>query len=125
MQTAPYGLTPPYGLPNVIVNGESGFIITGNYPIVNLLKLNDLVNEINYARPHYQGYSNGGLVTSAGDTTMRSHFVRSGYDINGSGIKIGVISDSYDTKTASTTATTPFQPIKISPYILSCQLLTL
>ena len=32
-----------------------------------------------------------------GDTTIRTWLVRSGYGLNGDGIKIGVISDSYAT----------------------------
>ena len=118
LQTAPYGLIPPYGL-NYFPNGQSGFIITGQFPIVNLLKLNLLQTEINYCRTHYQAFSNSGLVTTAGDTTMRSYLVRSGYSVDGTGIKIGVISDSYNTIPSGTTATLPLQPIKIPPFIIS------
>ena len=96
LQTAPYGLIPPYGL-NYFPDGQSNFIITGLYPIVNLLKLNLLPTEINYCRTHYAAFSNAGIKTTAGDTTIRTWLVRSGYGLNGNGIKIGVISDSYAT----------------------------
>jgi Subtilase family/Secretion system C-terminal sorting domain/MBG domain (YGX type) len=97
LQTAPYGLT------NIISNGTSNFIITGKFPIINLPKLNFLFTEINYCRPYYQGLTNIGLVTSAGDTSIRSYLVRNGYNVNGDGIKVGVISNSYSTITSGTT----------------------
>ncbi|MCB0666664.1 MAG: S8 family serine peptidase [Saprospiraceae bacterium] len=37
-----------------------------------------------------------GAVTSEGDVTHQANLVRSDYNIDGSGVKIGVISDSYD-----------------------------
>ena len=101
LQTAPYGLIPPYGL-SYFPNGQSNFIITGLYPIVNLLKLNLLSTQINYCRTHYSAFSNSGIKTSAGDTTIRTWLVRSGYNINGDGIKIGLMSDSYKTITNGT-----------------------
>jgi len=111
-----------YGLTNIVTNGVNGdgvngsrLIITGDYPIINLLKLNLLGAYINFCRPFYEPFSNAGLVTSAGDTTMRSHFVRSGYKINGDGVKVGVISNSYATITNGTTATLPLQPVTDPP----------
>jgi len=106
-----------YGLINIVTNGENGLgekeiVITGDYPIINLLKLNELYDYINYCRPFYEAISNsGGLVTSAGDTTMRSNLVRSGYKIDGAGIKVGIISNSFATITSATTPTLPLQPI--------------
>ena len=109
-----------YGLKNIVTNGLNGadgskLIITGDFPIVNLLKLNALGQYINYCRPFYAPFSNSGLVNSAGDTTMRSNLVRSGYKINGNGIKVGVISNSYATITNGTTATLPFNPVPGAP----------
>jgi hypothetical protein len=115
LQTAPYGLIPPFGL-NYFPDGQSTFKITGMYPIVNLLKLNDLFVELNHVSIYYQPFTfSAGLVTTAGDTTMRSHFVRSGYNINGNNIKIGVISNSYATIPSGTTATLPLQPVTVPP----------
>jgi hypothetical protein len=98
--------TSPYGLRNIQSNGASNFIITGEFPIVNLPKLN-LVPEINYCRPYYQEITHSGVVTSAGDTSVRSWLVRNGYNLNGDGIKIGVISNSFNTITSATLA--PFK----------------
>lgn len=104
-----------YGLRDTIPNGTSNFFITGFFPVPHLPNLNSLAAIINYCRPHYQGHNNSGLVHSAGDTTIRSYLVRKGYTINGDGIKIGVISDSYATITAGTTATLPYQPVTSPP----------
>ncbi|MEJ7586606.1 MAG: hypothetical protein WKI04_03480 [Ferruginibacter sp.] len=93
-----------YGLTNIVSNGASDFIITGLLQISKLPLLNSLTALLVYARPHYAPLSNRGLVTSAGDVSMRANFVRDGYNLQGSGIKIGVISDSYNTIQAATTA---------------------
>ena len=104
-----------FGLKDTIPNGTSNFIITGFYPVINLPNLNLLFEIINYVRPHYTGYTNSGIVNSAGDTTIRSYLVRKGYAVNGDGIKIGVLSDSYATITSGTTATLPLQPFPPGP----------
>ncbi|HEU5166173.1 MAG TPA: S8/S53 family peptidase [Chitinophagaceae bacterium] len=88
-----------YGLINILPNGLSKHTVTGDFPILNLPKLDALINILNYCRPYYRPFNNIGAVTSAGDTTIRSNLVRSGYELDGTGIKIGVISDSYRTVT--------------------------
>jgi hypothetical protein len=104
LQTATYGLRPPYYPDDLSFhNGQSNLIITGQFPIENLITLDNFnidagVNKINFIRTYYIPVSNSGLVTSAGDTTIRTWLVRSGYNVTGNGIKIGVISDSYATK---------------------------
>ncbi|TMI90296.1 MAG: T9SS type A sorting domain-containing protein [Bacteroidetes bacterium] len=115
---------PTYGLTNIYPSGLSPLTITGDLPIINLLKLNSLGNIINYCRPYYLPYTFSerdtltGLVKTAGDTTMKTNLVRPGYRLNGDGIKIGVISDSYNTILSGTTPTLPLRPIKIAPYII-------
>ncbi|MDN3654626.1 MBG domain-containing protein [Ferruginibacter paludis] len=109
-----------YGLINTVTNGVNGaqgskLIITGDYPIANLLKLNLLNDIINFCRPFYAPFSNSGLVNSAGDTTMRSNLVRSGYKLTGAGIKVGVISNSFNTISSGTTATLPYNPVPGAP----------
>ncbi len=100
-----------YGIRNFYTNGQQEqIIITGEYPIANLLNLNALGSIINYVRPYYQPFNNVGIVSSAGDTAMRSNFVRNGYGLNGAGIKIGVMSDSYATIDFGTNAIPPFNP---------------
>lgn len=72
----------------------------------DLCKLNSYGNIINFARPVYPAYNNAGGVISQGDNAQKSDLVRESFRIiksdgniipvNGSGIKVGVLSDSYD-----------------------------
>ncbi|MBL0095099.1 MAG: hypothetical protein IPP46_00455 [Bacteroidetes bacterium] len=99
--------TPPYGMSDFIDNGDTTFIITGLIPIMNLTKLDSLPSLINYVRPNYPAVSsldlqelaiNTGLTASLGDKSMRSDTARLAWNVFGEGVKIGVISDSYNTK---------------------------
>ena len=90
------------GMTGIIDNGPHVFTITGFFPINNLSQLNSNTR-IEYVRPLYPPISNTGLVTSMGDITMRSNTVRSRFGLDGSGVKIGVISDSYDSKLGAQT----------------------
>jgi hypothetical protein len=103
--------TPFWGLTNLLNNGASNFIITGLFPINNLDSLNRdpyLAPRIVYARPYYRAFNNAldptGLVTTQGDTSVRAHLVRKGYELSGEGIKIGVISNSFNTINAASTS---------------------
>ncbi|HET7118358.1 MAG TPA: hypothetical protein VFI29_17815, partial [Hanamia sp.] len=91
LQTAPYGMT------DLINNGPNTLIISGKYPINNLLKLDSLGDLIDYCRPIFPSIGNVGIVTSQGDTVIQSYLVRGGYGLTGEGIKVGVISNSYNT----------------------------
>jgi hypothetical protein len=128
LQGSNYGLDiTPFGGSTVISNGTSTLIITGKFPIANLPKLNLLSDLINFCRPYYQAVNYldsvipndnpviTGLVTSAGDVAMRTNLVRKGYNIDGDGTKLGIISNSYATIHAATTATQPYQPITYPP----------
>ncbi len=84
------------GLTGIIDNGPDTYVISGFFPINNLSQLNNTNLQIQYVRPLYPPIANGGQVTTQGDTTMRSHFVRSRFGLDGSGVKVGVISDSYN-----------------------------
>lgn len=95
--------TPEYGLTNILSNGSSNFIITGLFPIAKLPSLNELTSLIVYVRPYYAAVSKAGIATTAGDVSMRTSLVRDGYQLQGEGVKIGVISDSYNTIQAATT----------------------
>jgi hypothetical protein len=89
--------TPAYGMTNLIDNGPNTLIISGEYPIKNLLKLDSLGDLIDYCRPLFPSIGNAGIVKSQGDTSVQSYFVREGYDLTGEGVKVGVISNSYNT----------------------------
>ena len=45
--------------------------------------------------------SNASILPIQGDTVMRTNIVRQGYNIGGKGIKVGVISNSYNTLTGT------------------------
>ena len=94
--------TTPYGMTDLIDNGPNTLIISGKYPIAHLLKLDSLPLLIDYARPLYPPVSNIALVDSGvtytkGDISISGELARGGFNINGSGIKVGVMSNSYNT----------------------------
>jgi subtilase family protein/type IX secretion system substrate protein/MBG domain-containing protein len=84
-------------IPGVIDDAQDPFSFSGYFPIKKLTQLNSNT-KISFVRPLYPPISNAGLVTTQGDITMRSNTVRSRFGVDGTGIKIGVISDSYDSK---------------------------
>lgn len=83
------------------------------FPISRLLELNDYPDDINFIRPLYTPVSQVGITTSQGDGAMFTDQVRESYVlernedgtplnfITGEGVKIGVISDSYDKQPSS------------------------
>lgn len=90
------------GMTGIVDNGPHVFVITGFFPMNKLLQLNTNPR-IEYMRPLYPPISNAGQVTTQGDTTMRSHNVRERFGLDGTGVKIGVISDSYNSKLSAQT----------------------
>ena len=77
------------------------------FPISSLLDLNNFLQEINFVRVLSPTVNNAGIVTSQGDGAQRSDIVRESFRIvrdgevapvDGTGIKIGVMSDSYNTQ---------------------------
>ena len=91
------GMRNASGVSGTIDNGPDVYVISGFFPIASLSQLNNNAR-IEYVRPLYPPLSNTGIVTSQGDVTMRSDAVRSRFGLDGSGVKIGVISDSYNAK---------------------------
>jgi subtilisin family serine protease len=89
--------SPSYGLTDEVEITELN-AVTGWFPISNLLMINALGTYVNYARPEYPPQSNAGLVTTQGDIAMRSYIARNAFNLGGEGVKIGVMSDSYNKK---------------------------
>jgi cytoskeletal protein CcmA (bactofilin family) len=85
------------GMTGIVDNGPHVYVITGSFPINRLTQLNTNTR-IEYVRPLYPAISNAGQVITQGDTTMRSYQVRERFGLDGTGVKIGVISDSYNSK---------------------------
>ncbi len=78
-------------------------IISGRLPIEDLESLTK-IDGIKYIRPSYLPINHAGSVDSQGDTSMHAQAVRSEYNLDGSGFKIGLLSDSYNTLSGAATA---------------------
>src|SRR5262249_26517875 len=91
--------TSPYGMTDLIDNGTNTLIISGKYPVANLLKLDSLpiAQYIDYARPLFPAIPNSGVAYTNGDVAQHSDFARNGFNVHGENVKVGVISDSYNT----------------------------
>jgi hypothetical protein len=78
-----------------LINGSAyGRVVSGMMPVDKLGSLNS-VSSLLSASPALSK-ANAGLVTSQGDESLGSDMVRSMYGIDGSGVKVGTLSDSYD-----------------------------
>jgi hypothetical protein len=84
------------GLQNEIPNGIAYQIISGSFPINKLMDVNERSDLFNHCRPVFLPLGNAGIVTSEGDRAIAANLARAGFNVGGEGIKIGVISDSYD-----------------------------
>jgi hypothetical protein len=85
-----------YGLTDIISNVPGSLVITGKFPIARLQKLNVLPDLIDYVRPLVPPVGNSGITYTRGDSAINTNAVRNGYGVYGEGIKIGVLSDSYN-----------------------------
>ena len=90
--------TPAYGMTRIIDNGPNSLVIPGLLPIANLPKLDSLPNLINYVRPLFPAIFGSGLIESQGDLAMKGHIARGGFDVYGEGVKVGVLSNSFNTQ---------------------------
>jgi hypothetical protein len=95
--TSAYNYLVSKGLVNIIPNNTGNLVIAGDFPIDSLTLLNSQSN-ILFVRPLLVPLNNAGIVTSQGDGKQRSDIVRSAYKLTGNGVKVGVISDSYNNK---------------------------
>ncbi|WP_121355571.1 S8 family serine peptidase [Flavisolibacter nicotianae] len=82
---------------DLVSSAPDNLVLTGYFPIANLTSLNGRT-DIDYVRPLFEPLSNSGQVTTLGDTTMKSNAVRSRFGIEGNGVTVGILSDSYDTR---------------------------
>jgi hypothetical protein len=72
----------------------SARMVSGQLPIRAIKSMASLVR-LKHARPAY-ALTNVGEVTSQGDIAMGSDNARAGFDVNGIGVTVGVLSDSFD-----------------------------
>ncbi len=97
-----------------IPEGNNPLVFTGYIPIMNLefFNKNPLLKLVKFVRPMYtpmtQGTLKSGLVGTQQDRALRTDLVRNAFDgqviIDGTGIDIGLISDSYANSIANVTA---------------------
>jgi Ca2+-binding RTX toxin-like protein len=72
-----------------------GLFVSGLLPITQIGEIAKL-STLDFARPSYRPVLNVGSVNSQGDPAMRSDIVRQNFGFDGTGEKIGVLSDSYN-----------------------------
>lgn len=87
---------PGYGMTEITDDPQQD-LFSGLFPVVNLLSINLLPDLISFVRPVYPALGNAGIVTSQGDIALRTDLSREAFGISGAGVKIGVLSDSYNT----------------------------
>jgi hypothetical protein len=69
-------------------------MVSARLPMTAILGLNDL-STLQFARPAYAA-THVGDVTSQGDAAMRADIGRTTFGVDGTGIMVGTLSDSYD-----------------------------
>jgi hypothetical protein len=74
---------------------SSGSLVNGSIPIGNLKQLAGL-DALRLARPSYQPIVRAGSVNGQGDPALRADLARAGFGVDGSGVTVGVLSDSFD-----------------------------
>src|ERR1039457_2058465 len=79
------------GMQNVQVNGR---VVSGLMPFAAMDAAENLTS-MKFMRPALVG-KNVGLVTSQGDLAMHANTARGTFSVNGTGVKVGVMSDSYN-----------------------------
>ena len=70
-------------------------MVFGYLPIGQVANLKGLAS-LRFAKPSYKPKTKAGLVTSEGDKAMRSDIARQTFNVTGAGVKVGILSDSYD-----------------------------
>jgi hypothetical protein len=71
-----------------------GRIVSGHLPISSIAALETL-KSLRFASPAL-ALTNAGIVTTQGDIAMRSDVARTTFGTTGSGVTVGVLSDSYN-----------------------------
>ena len=93
-------LRDQYGMTDFVDNGPNSQTITGAIPINQLCLINndaELKTYINSFKPVYAPINSVGITTTQGDSAMNSFVVRNAFHLTGEGIKVGVLSDGFNT----------------------------
>jgi hypothetical protein len=79
-----------------MTNMESiGSQVVGSIPIPSLSELATL-NGLASVRTVHKPNTSGGLVTTQGDEALRADLARAGFNVDGTGLTVGILSDSFD-----------------------------
>ncbi len=70
-------------------------VVSARLPLAAIPKLANL-KDLRFARPAPRPITRAGTVTSQGDPSMKSDDARTSFSVDGSGITVGVLSDSFD-----------------------------
>lgn len=76
---------------------EEPFTYIGFFPIARLQEFNTNTaydGKVNFVRPVYPPFN--GAITTEGDAALKANIARDAYLLDGTGIKVGVLSDSYN-----------------------------
>ncbi len=87
----------PLGLTDAHHHGR---MVSGRLPVTALAKAASHP-ALRFLRPVYLPVGNIGAVTSQGDAAQRSDTARASFAVNGAGVTVGVISDSYDNQSGA------------------------
>ncbi|MGQ4648023.1 S8 family serine peptidase [Lyngbya aestuarii] len=72
-----------------------GRYVSGLLPIESIGEMANL-KSLKFARPAAYAFTDLGLVTSQGDVAMRADVARSQFGVDGTGVKVGILSDSFN-----------------------------
>ncbi|NEQ79458.1 MAG: S8 family serine peptidase [Moorea sp. SIO2I5] len=72
-----------------------GSVVSGVLPIEAIDEMASL-ESLNFARPAYRPITNIGLTTSQADVAINAETARTEFGVDGSGVTVGALSDSYD-----------------------------
>ncbi|MGY8916479.1 MAG: S8 family peptidase, partial [Flavobacteriales bacterium] len=101
-----FGISPNDYISDVYNSADDERVITVFFPIADLQALNprsDIINQVYEVSPPIP---NKGLINSQGDAAQNSDIARLGWNVSGTGVNVGVISDSYDRKSGVQPTTT-------------------
>jgi hypothetical protein len=98
-----------------------GRIVSGQLPISAIADMAALAS-LQFARPAY-ATTNVGLVTSQGDQAMRADVARATFGVDGSGVTIGVLSDSFNCLggAAADVASDDLSPVTVIQELPDCR----
>ena len=105
------------GMQNAVTFGR---IVSGELPI-SVIPAAAALTSLNFARPA-AAMTNAGKVTSQGDQAMRSNLARTKFGVDGSGVTVGVLSDSFNCLGGAATdvANGDLSPVNVVSEISSC-----